>query len=183
MGRTEDGIPVPMICINQSTGENLQRGQIMVELSRWRGIQRVIGGANSMGPEMGCNGGGPTVVGVNKHAPTLILQGPCASFDPTRLMMRTDSRACEPLPLGGAVVLPLVTGKDDIVSVTVMHIHPICLAELFKGSLGCTDVVALLVRHQVNTAEIQTVVNKDCRMLTLLPSKEAAHLCNAAWGS
>jgi len=129
---------------------------------------------------MGCNRSGPTVFGVNQHASTLILQGPHASFDSTGLMMRICSRACEALPLGGAVILPLTTGKDSIVCVTVLHTHSICLTELFEGSLGRTDVVTILVGHQVNTAKIRTVVNEHCRMLASLPSKEASHLRNEA---
>jgi len=154
----------------------------MGESSRRRGVQRVICGANSIGPEMGCNCGRPTMVGVNQHAPTLILQGPDASFDPTGLMMRIDSRVCETLPFGSAVILPLATGKDAIVGMMVSHIHSICLAELFESSLGRTDVITVLVRHQVNVAKIQIVINKHRSMLVSLPSKEAAHLRNEAWG-
>jgi len=93
-------------------------------------------------------------------------------------MMRIDSRVCEPLPLGVTVILPLATGKDAIVGMIVTPIHPICLAELFKGSLGCKDIIAVLVRHQVNIAKLQIVVNKDSRILMSLPSKEATHLRN-----
>jgi len=131
---------------------------------------------------MGCNRGRPTVVGVNQHAPTLILQGPYASLDPTGLMMRIYSRVCEPLPLGGAIILPLVTGKYAIVGMIVSHIHSICLAELFEGSLGCTDIITVLVCHQENIAKIQIVINKNRSILVSLPSKEAAHLRNEAWG-
>jgi len=154
----------------------------MGELSRRRGIQRVICGTNSIGPQTGCDRGRPTVVGMNQHAPTLILQGLHASFDPTGLMMRVCSRVCETLPFGGAVILPLATGKDAIVGVTVSHIHPIFLAELFEGSLGCTDIVTVLVRHQVNIAKIRTVINEHHSMLVSLPSKEASHLRNEACG-
>jgi len=133
---------------------------------------------------MGCNRGRPTVVGVNQHAPTLILQGPHASFDPTGLMMRIYSRVCEPLPFGGAVILPLATGKDAIVGMMVSHIHPICLAELLEGSLGCTDIITVLVHHQVNilVAKTRIVINKHRSILVSLPSKEAAHLRHEAWG-
>jgi len=97
-------------------------------------------------------------------------------------MMRIYSRVCEALLLGGAVILPLATGKCAIVCMTVLHIYSICLTELLEGSLGCTDVVTILVCHQMNTAKIRMVVNKHCRMLVSLPSKEAAHLRNEAWG-
>jgi len=88
---------------------------------------------------------------------------------------------CEALPLGSAVILPLATGKDAIICVTVLHIHSICLTELLEGSLGCTDVITILVCHQVNIAKIRTMVNEHCRMLVSLPNKEAAHLLNEAW--
>ena len=136
-----------------------------------------------MGPEMGSNDGRPTVVGMNEHAPTLILWRLHASFDATRLMMRIHSRAGASLPLCSTVALPLVTGKDAIAGMMVSHIHPICLAELFESSLGCTDVITVLVCHQVNTAKIRTVVDEDCRMLVSLPSKKATHLRNEPWGS
>jgi len=122
------------------------------------------------------------VVGVNQHAPTLILKGPYASFDPTGLMMRIYSRVCEALLLGGAVILPLATGKDSVVCVIVLHIYSICLAELLEGSLGCADVITVLVGYQVSIAKIRIVVNKHCRILVSLPSQKAAHLRNEAWG-
>jgi len=122
------------------------------------------------------------VVGVNQHAPPLVLQGPHASFDSSGLMMRIYSRACEALSLGGAVILPLATGKCAIVCVMVLHIHSIRLTALLEGSLGCAHVVTILVCHQVNIAKIRTVVNKHRRMLASLSSKEAAHLRNEAWG-
>ena len=118
------------------------------------------------------------VVGVNQHALTLVLQGPETSFDPTGLMMRIYSRMCEPLPLGGAVILPLATSKNAIVGMTVTHIHSICLAELLEGSLGCADVITVLVCHQVNIAKIRMVINEHRSTLASLPGKEAAHLRN-----
>jgi len=131
---------------------------------------------------MGCNRGRPTVVGVNRHAPTLILQGPYASFNPAGLMMRIYSRVCETLPLGSAVILPLATGKYAIVGMIVSHIHSICLAELLEGSLGCTDIITALGCHQVNIAKIRIVINTNRSKLVSLPSKKAAHLRNEAWG-
>jgi len=96
--------------------------------------------------------------------------------------MRIYSRVREPLPLGGAVVLPLATGKHAIVGVTVSHIYSICLAELLEGSLGCTCVITVLGCHQVNIAKIRIVINKHRNVLVSLPSKEATHLCNESRG-
>jgi len=131
---------------------------------------------------MGCNRSGPMVVGVNQHAPALVLQGPHASFDSSGLMMRICSRACEALSLGSAVILPLATGKCTIVCMTVLHIHSIRLTVLLEGSLGCACVVTILDCHQVNIAKIRTVVNEHRRTLVSLSSAEAAHLRNEARG-
>jgi len=98
-------------------------------------------------------------------------------------MMRIYSRVCEALPFCSTIILPLATGKNAIVGVIVTHIYSICLTELLKSSLGCADIITVLVCHQVNIAKMQIVVNKDSRILVSLPSKEAAHLRNEAWGS
>ena len=96
--------------------------------------------------------------------------------------MRIYSQICEALSLGGAVVLPLATGKYAIVGVIVSHIYSIYLAELLEGSLGCTYVVTVLGCHQVNIAKIRIVINKHRSVLVSLPSKEAAHLRNEPRG-
>ena len=94
--------------------------------------------------------------------------------------MRIYSRVREPLPLGGAVVLPLATGKYAIVGVIVSHIYSICLAELLEGSLGCIYIITVLGCHQVNIAKIRIVINKHRSVLVSLPSKAAAHLRSEA---
>ena len=131
---------------------------------------------------MGCNRSRPTVVGVNQHAPPLVLQGPHASFDSSGLMMRIYSRVCEALSLGGAVILPLATGKYAIVCMIVLHIYSVCQTVLLESSLGRTYVITILVRHQVNIAKIRIVVNEHRRILVSLSSEEAAHLRNETWG-
>jgi len=69
-------------------------------------------------------------------------------------MMRIYSRACEALPFCNTIILPLATGKNAIIGVIVTHINSICLTELLKSSLGCADIVTILVCHQVNIAKI-----------------------------
>jgi len=146
-GKTEARIPVVVINIHGSGGENLQMGLFTCKPSGRRSIWRVICSTNGVGPQVSSAGHWPAVISMDEHAAPFILKGPRASFDPTRLMMHICSGVGESLILVIAGGLPLSTGKDAIVCVAVANMNPIGRAEFLKGSLGLANGVAILILH------------------------------------
>jgi len=116
------------------------------------------------------------MVGVNEHAATLFLEGPYASFDPARLMMRIYSRVRKSLALLIAVVLPLAAGKDSIVCVVVLDLYGICFAKLFESCFRHTNFIATLGPHEVDIAKIRKVIAEHRDILVSLPCQKPAHL-------
>ena len=84
---------------------------------------------------------------MDEHAASLILKGPHASFDSTRLMMRIYSGVGEALTFVIAGGLPLSTGKDSIVSMAVANVNSISRAEFLKSSLGLANGFTILILH------------------------------------